>query len=328
MIGLNRRGNRQAKMKARLAIATAVLAGGAAIGAVAVATSSHPSTSAAQSAGYNLNFRHTVSEGTALSTALSDWTRSHQRSFNALSQMPTMRSFSTARHGRTVFAIQRGVVALATKHWLLVKSANGSLHLWLLNGATKVSNVANSTAGTRAMTGNAAATTAAMQQGNMAPAAQVMAGSTASVNAFNNPAPKPITFTVAIASSTETITITITPSTATVAPTTPQVARQVAQQTGTVLTKTTQPVFAATNHIARGDLVLVAGVQKHGVLWAQLVLFSAPGTTVTPTPTPTGTTTVTPTVSPDGDRATRWHGDAECQRHPLLGRISRSRTKA
>jgi hypothetical protein len=312
MMGRNRRGYRQASMKARLAIASAVLAGGAAIGAVAVAASSHPTPSAATSAGYTLNFRHPVSEATALSTALSDWATSHQKSFSVLSQMQPMRSFSTARHGRTEFAVQRGVVALATKHWLLVKSANGSLHLWLLNGKTQVTNVGNSTAGTAAMTGSTVATTAAMQQGNMAPAAQVMAGSTATVNALNNPAPKPATFTVSIAGSSETITITITPSTATVAPTTTQVAQQVTQQTGIAMTKTTQPTFAATKHVARGDLVLVAGVVKHGYLWAQLVLFSAPGTTVTPTPTPSvptvtptpvtsttaPTTTVTPTTTP------------------------------
>jgi hypothetical protein len=101
---------------------------------------------------------------------------------------------------------------------------------------------------------------------------------------------------VAIAGSSETLTITITPSTATVAPTTTQVATEVAQQTGTTLTRTTQRTFAATNHVARGDLVLVAGVKRHGVLEAQLVLFSAPGRTVTPAPAVSATATPTATM--------------------------------
>jgi hypothetical protein len=299
MIVRNRRGNRRAGMRTRIGVASAVLAGAVAIG-VAVAVSSSPAPSVAQSAGYSLDFHHTVSEGTALSTALSEWSWSHQKAYTMLSEMAPVRSFSTASHGRTEFAMERGVVALATKHFLLVKSANGSLHLWLLNGQTHTANVANSTEGTAAMTGNTPATTAAMQQGDMAPAAQVMGGSTTTVNALNNPAPQPATFTVSIAGSSTTITVTITSSTATVAPTTTQAAQQMAQQAGTTLTRTTQPTFAATDHVARGDLVLVAGVKRHGFLFAQLVLFSAPGMTVTPTPMPTrtATATATPTVSP------------------------------
>jgi hypothetical protein len=62
-----------------------------------------------------------------------------------------------------------------------------------------------------------------------------------------------------------------------------------------------QPVFAATRHIARGDLVFVTGVVRDHFLWAQLVLFAAPkAVTPAPTPTPsmapTGTPTMTPTV--------------------------------
>jgi hypothetical protein len=308
MIGRNRRGNRRTSMKARVAVASAVIAGGAAIGAVAVA-SNHSAPSAAQSAGYTLNFHHRISEATALSTALNDWTTSRQKSLSTLAQMTPIKNFSTAwatqrvhgHHTRTQYAVQRGVVALATRHWLLVKSANGSLHLWLLNGKTHVMNVANSTTGTAAMTGSSTATSAAMNHGNMAPAAVTMAGSTSAVSSLNNPAPKSTTFTVSIAGSSETVTITITPSTATVAPTTPQAAQSMSQQTGTTTTTTTQPTFASTNHVKRGDLVLVAGVERHGFLWAQIVLFSAPGTTVTPptaTPTPTVSTTPTVTTTP------------------------------
>jgi hypothetical protein len=267
----NRRGNRHAGMKARLAVASAVLAGGAAIGAMAVAASSHPSPSAAQSAGYTLNLRHSISAGTALSTALSGWTTSQQKSVSTLAEMAPFKNFVTARHGKTEYAAQRGVVVLATKHWLLVKSSNGPIHLWLINAATKVKNVAGSVAGTAAMTGSKSAATAAASHGNTAPAAAVMAG-TSTVTALNNPVPRAATFTVTVAGSGETITITITPSTATVTPSTMTVARQ----TGTSMKGATQATFTAADHVRRGDLVFVAGVENHGQLRAQLVLFIAP----------------------------------------------------
>jgi hypothetical protein len=74
-------------------------------------------------------------------------------------------------------------------------------------------------------------------------------------------------------------------------------AQTMAAQTGTPMTMAPakQPVFAATKHVARGDLVLVAGVVKNHFLWAQLVLFSVPAMA-----TPTPTATVTPTVAPTG----------------------------
>jgi hypothetical protein len=295
MIGRNMRGIRQASMKARLGIAAVVLAGGGAIGAVAVAAGSHSTPTAAQSAGYSMTFRHPISQQQALSSALSTWATSQQKSLATLARMAPVKNFATVRKGHTTFAVQRGVVALATKHWLLVKSSNGSLHLWLLNGRTQVKNVANNAAGTAAMTGSAPATTAAMRQGNMAPAAAVMAG-TANVAAMNA-TPKPVTFTVAVAGTNVTLTITVTPSTATVKPMTTMAAQTMAAQTGTAMTMAAakQPVFAATNHIARGDLVLVTGVVRNHFLWAQLVLFSAP---MKPTPTPTAT--ATPTATPTG----------------------------
>jgi hypothetical protein len=63
------------------------------------------------------------------------------------------------------------------------------------------------------------------------------------------------------------------------------------------MTGTTQPTFAMTNHVARGDLVLVAGVEKHGELRAQLVLFAPPAKKApAPTPSATATATATPTA--------------------------------
>ena len=293
-MGHYRRRSRQASMKARLSIAAAVLVGGGAIGAVAVATSNHSAPSAAQSAAYSSNASHQISVGNALSTALTTWSTWRPTALRALSHMAPMRTFATAQKGHTTFAAQRGVVLLANKHWLLVKSTNGSLHLWLINGATKVTNVVTNVAGLTAMTGAAPAVVTAAQHGNTAPAVQTMAGSTQAVAAMTAPVAKPTTITVSVPGTNEVITITISQATAAVTAS----GTMAAQQTSTAMTTTVQPVMmAATNHVARGDLVFVAGVMKHHQLVAQLVLFKAPAATPAPTPTPVASTGM-PTVPP------------------------------
>jgi hypothetical protein len=341
MIGRNKRGNRQANMKARLGIATAVLVGGSAVGVAAVAAASHgpTTTTAAESDAFTLHFSHRISEQQALASALSTWGSSQQQSFTSLEQMQPMRTFWQGWHHRTQFAVQRGVVVLATKKFLLVKSANGALHLWWLNGNTRFANVSNTATGMIAMTGSTTAAKAAMLTNNITPAAVTMAGSTAAVNQMAAPVAKPTTITVS--TGTVTITITITSSTATVTQpvTTPTViATPTATPTATATTPTvaptatvtakptatatavatptatptvvatptptmtaTQSTFRANHGIQRGDLVFVAGVRVHGFLVAKLVLFAAP-TTVTPTPTPS--VTVTPTAIPTGVQPT------------------------
>ena len=244
MIGRNKRGNRQANMKARLGIATAVLVGGSAVGVAAVAAASHgPSATTASSAGFTLNFRHTISEQTALASALNTWGSSQQKSFNTLAQMQPMRTFSQVMRHRTEFAAQRGIVVLATKKFLLVKSANGALHLWWLNGGTKFANVSNTMTGMAAMTGSTTAAHAAMVTNNMTPAAVTMAGSTTTVNQMAAPVARPTTITVS--TGTVTITVTITSSTATVTQpvTTPTV---IATPTATATTPTVAPTATAT----------------------------------------------------------------------------------
>jgi len=341
-MGRNRRGNRQASMKARLGIATAVLISGGAVGVAAVAANNHgPATTTEQAAGFIMNFHHRISEQAALSSALATWGTSQQQSMRTLAQMVPMRTFSQVWHRHTLLAAQRGVVVLATKRFLLVKSANGGLHLWWLNGRTVFQNVSASPTGMTAMTGNNTAAVQAMVHQNMAPAAAVMAGSTAVVTQMAAPVAKPTVITVD--TGTSVITITITSSTATVtqpvtttatttpagtptaaptgtptgAPTvtvtpvvtttTPAVTTTPMATTTPVATKTpvatptptataTQPVFTATQGVARGDLVFIAGVRTHGFLVAQLVLFSAPATT-TPTPSVAPTVTGTPPVT-------------------------------
>jgi len=243
MIGRNRRGNRQANMKARIGIATAVLVGGSAVGVAAVAAASHngpATTTTAKSEGFALNFHHRISEQVALASALNTWGASHQQSFTTLAQMQSMRTFTQVWHHRTQFAAQRGIVVLATRHFLLVKSANGALHLWWLNGATKFANVGNTAMGMTAMTGSTTVAQAAMVANNMQPAAVTMAGSTAVVNQMAAPVAKPTTVTVSTGNVTITITITSTTATVTQPVTTPTV---VATPTAT---PTVTPTVAAT----------------------------------------------------------------------------------
>jgi len=332
----NRRRNRQASMKARLGIAAAVLAGGGAAGVAVAASHSGSATVNADSAGYVLNFHHTVSEQQALTSALNMWNSNQSRSLNTLAQMAPMRTFSQFTWHHTQFAAQRGVVVAATKQFIIVKSANGKLELWFLNHWTKQKNVTANPTGMVAMTGNNVATHTAVTTGNTAPMAVAMAGSAAVANQMAAPVTKPITIT--INTGTETIAITITGTTATVAPTTTApatgtttttapatgtttttapatgmatttapatgMATTTAPATGTTTTTapatsmaTTMPTTTAAKTVARGDLVFVVGVRSHGKLTAELILFSVPKTATAGT---AGTATVTTTTPATG----------------------------
>jgi hypothetical protein len=303
MIDRNKRGIRSAGTKARLAVAAAVLVGGSAAGAVAVAASHSGTTAAttAESAGFTRSFHHTISEQTALTEALNSSGTSSAVSMNTLADMTPMRTFSQLEYRRTTFAVQRGIVLLATRKFLVVRSANGAIHLWWLSGATRVKDVGSSATGMAAMTGSYPATNVAMSTGDMVPAENDVAGSTGVVSQLTTPVARPTTIT--INTGGEVITITVASSTATVT----QPMTMTAGQT----TWTHQSAWWATNGVQRGDLVLVAGTRSHGKLKAGLVLFAAPlsamptpsaiPTTTIPTttiPTTTTPTTATPTVIP------------------------------
>lgn len=211
MIGRNRRGYRQASMKARAGIATAVLLGGGAAG-VAVAASGNHGPTTASSAGFIMSIRHHIPAQQAMSTALSMWGQSHASAFSTLAQMMPMRNFTSVRHHHTRLAMQRGVVVLATRQFMVVKSANGAMHVWWLNGRTTFSNVTNNATGMAALTGNNTAAMQAVVNHNMIPMATQMAGSAAAPAQAAAPA-KPATITTAAGGS---FTITITFGTTTV----------------------------------------------------------------------------------------------------------------
>jgi hypothetical protein len=270
MMARNRRygRSRTAVLKTRAGIATAVVLGSGAIAGVAIAASSHSAGIAAAPAA------HTTAvgtEGTMLSTALTEWNSSRQGTYSQLAQMTSIRGFSqTWNHGK-VLAIQRGIVVLATNQFIILQSANGSLHLWLTSAGTKFQNVSSTTAGTAALTANTAATQQAMQSGNMIPATTLLAGSPTTAATMLTPAPVAQTVTVQVANTDLTVTVTVTRSTATVN----QTATMPANAMPTPMASTfTMHAWLAANSLARGDLAVIVGTRSHWTLHAQLVLFT------------------------------------------------------
>jgi ribosomal protein S11 len=255
---------------AALGVATAAVLGGGAIAvaAVALAPGGHPAGFVAAPAAHTVRL---ASQGTMLSTALADWNSSRQGSYAQLAQMTSARGFSQTSHRGKTLDIQRGIVVLATNQFVILQSANGSLHLWLVSGGTKFQNVSGTTAGTAALTASTSATQQAMQSGNMIPATTLLAGSPTTAAAILTPAAEPQTVTVQVAGTDLTVTVTVTRSTAAVTQTatTPANASPV-PMTSTFAMNAWQPA----NSLARGDLAVIAGTRSHQTLHAQLVLFS------------------------------------------------------
>jgi hypothetical protein len=254
-------------VKTRIGIATAVLVGGA-VAAGAALAANHGAAATATSAAFS---SHAGNEGTVLSSAMTNWSGSRQSSFAQLARLTQARQFSQVRHNGKTLAVQRGIVVLATKKFLILRSSNGSLHLWLLSGKTKFQNVSHSMAGTRAMTASTSAAQQAMRSGNMIPATSLLAGSPTTAAALLTPTPAAQTVTVQVANTTLTVTVTVTRSMATVHQTATM--PQAAMPARSPVTFT-QNAWRATHALARGDLALVAGTRSHWTLHAQLVLFA------------------------------------------------------
>jgi hypothetical protein len=295
------RRNGKSSVKTRVGIATALLAGGA-VAAGAVLASSHGAATTATSAAYSSSYNGNV--GSTLSSAMGAWNWSRQNSYTQLAQLTQVRQFGQGMHQHKMVAAQRGIVVLATRKFLIVRSANGSLHLWLLTGRTQFQNVATTTTGMRALTASTSAAQQAMWSGNMLPATTLLAGNPTTAAAMLTPAPAAQTVTVQIANTNLTVTVTVTRTMATVSQTATTPLN--GMPTWSPITFT-QNAWMAPNQVARGDLVLVVGTRSHWTLKAQLVLF-APLTTADVggrTPAPATSTTTTPVVQPTA-AATHW----------------------
>ncbi len=291
MMARNRRygRNRTAALKTRVGIATSVALGSGAIAGVAMAAGSHSAGIAAAPAAHTARFGN---EGTTLAAALGDWNSSRQGTYSQLAQMTTMRGFGQTSHNGKTLDVQRGIVVLATKQFIILQSANGSLHLWLVSAGTKFQNVSSTTAGTAALTASTSATQQAMQSGDMVPATTLLAGSPTTAAAMLTPAAATQTVTVQVANTDLTVTVTVTRSTATVN----QTATMPANTMPAPMASTyTMNAWHAANSLARGDLAVIVGTRSHWTLHAQLVLFTplstsaVGGTTGTASKTTSGT---------------------------------------
>jgi hypothetical protein len=282
-------------VKTRVGIATAILVGGA-VAAGAALAANHGATATATSAAFS---SHAGTEGTVLSSAMTNWNGSRQSSYAQLARLTQVRQFSQVRHDGKTLAVQRGIVVLATKKFLILRSSNGSLHLWLLSGQTKFQDVSHTMTGTRAMTASTSAAQQAMQSGNMIPATSLLAGSPTTAAAMLTPTPAAQTVTVQVANTTLTVTVTVTRNMATVHQTATMPQNAMPARSPVTFT---QNAWRATHALARGDLALVVGTRSHWTLHARLVLFAplstaavggkaAAGTGATPVVMPTAVAT-------------------------------------
>jgi hypothetical protein len=260
--------SRQASLRTRIGFASAALVGVGSVAAVAVAATSQPAATTARPAAYAARFG---TEGAALNSAMNQWSRSRPSAYAQLARLTQVRQFSQASYASRTLDVQRGIVVLATKKFLILQSANSSLHLWLLSRGTHIQNVSTSTAGTAALTASTSATQQAMAAGNMVPATTLLAGSPLAAAQLLTSAPATQTVSVHVAGTDLTVTVTVTRTTATVAQTATMPSNAApAPQPSTF----TQNAWQATSALARGDLAVVVGSRSHGTLHATLVLFT------------------------------------------------------
>jgi len=307
-------GRKRMSLKSKVGIAAAVVVGGSAIGVVAMAATSHGTTLAAQSAGFSTRDMHGgSSEWGELNSAIQDWNSSRQSSLGTLASMTGQTLTQTTSHRKTLDE-QRGIVVLATSKFLILQSSNGSYHLWTLSGSTKFDNVSSSTAGVAAMTASNSDARQAVVAGDMMPAAGQMAGSPLKAAQMLTASAAPQTYTVQVAGTDLTVTVTIAKSMATVNQTATTPAFGTPYMDPMTSTENAWSTVNSTTMLARGDLALVVGTRSHGVLNAQIVLYTPlsasdvggafrgqhgamASPTTTPTATPTATVTAEPTAS-------------------------------
>jgi hypothetical protein len=225
----------------------------------------------------------------------------------------------TTQHGKTL-DIQRGIVVFASQRFLILESKDGHLHLWLLNGRTQFANVSQSTAGTTALTASASDSQQAVSGGLMIPAVNTMAGDATTAEQLLTPSAQSQTVTVQVAGTDLTVTVTITKTMATVGQTATTPANGWPAADPSTTTESAWGTAGNTSDLTRGDLAMVVGSRSHGVLHAQIVLYTplsagdvggflgsphpgnpgvAPSASASASPSPIPTATAT--LGPDSD---------------------------
>jgi hypothetical protein len=149
---MSKRGIRGVSLRTSLAAAAVVLAGGTTAAVVAVGAS-HGGAETAVSAGFSQSSGRTMSYTSAVSSAVEDWSKSPSTSLTTISHMRPMTNYWTQSWHHAIIFIQRGTVVAVGKNEFAVKSANGTIKVWHVNGATKTENVGGTRTGMSAMTG-------------------------------------------------------------------------------------------------------------------------------------------------------------------------------
>ena len=149
---MSKRGIRGVPLRMSLAAAAVVLAGGTTAAAVAVGAS-HGGTEAAQSAGFSQTSGRTMSYTSALSSAVNNWGKSPSTSLTTISHMKPVTNYWSQSWHHAIIVIQRGTVVAVARNEFAVRSANGTIKIWHVNGATKTKNVGGTATGMSAMTG-------------------------------------------------------------------------------------------------------------------------------------------------------------------------------
>lgn len=149
---MSKRGIRGVSLRMSLAAAAVVLAGGTTAALVAVGAS-HGGTETVESAGFSQASGRTMSYTSALSSAVKDWSKSPSTSLTTISDMKPVTSYWSQSWHRAIIVIQRGTVVAVGKNEFTVKSANGTIKMWNVNGATKTKNVGGTATGMSAMAG-------------------------------------------------------------------------------------------------------------------------------------------------------------------------------
>jgi hypothetical protein len=149
---MSKRGIRRVYLRMSLAAAAVILAGGATAALVAVGAD-HGGTETAESAGFSQASGRTMSYTSALSSAVKDWSKSPSTSLTTISHMKPVTNYWSQSWHHAIIVIQRGTVVAVGKNEFTVKSANGTIKMWNVNGATKTKNVGGTATGMSAMTG-------------------------------------------------------------------------------------------------------------------------------------------------------------------------------
>lgn len=151
---MSKRGFRGVSMRTRVAAIAGAVVVGAGVAGIAIAAAGNGATSAT-SAAFNQRSGQWMTQTQAMSSAMSNWSKSPATSLSTMSHMQKMSTFSAQKWHRTTIAMQRGTVVAvsARQKEIWVQSANGIVEAWHWNGHTGVMNVGATSTGMAAMTG-------------------------------------------------------------------------------------------------------------------------------------------------------------------------------